>query len=111
MNEVIPRKLAIHRKVPRNRTRSNPLNTPLISELIFKGEVSEIKEIMKKSRNLGMQTFDQALFDAYEAHLISYEDAIRNADSANDLRLQIKLTSVRGKNTNLAEGTEHLTVM
>ena len=87
------------------------LNTPLISELIFKGEVSEIKEIMKKSRNLGMQTFDQALFDAYEAHLISYEDAIRNADSANDLRLQIKLTSVRGKNTNLAEGTEHLTVM
>ncbi len=87
------------------------LNTPLISELIFKGEVSEIKEIMKKSRNLGMQTFDQALFDAYEAHLISYEDAIRNADSANDLRLQIKLTSVRGKNTNLAEGTEHLSVM
>lgn len=87
------------------------LNTPLISELIFKGEVSEIKEIMKKSRNLGMQTFDQALFDAYEAHLISYEDAIRNADSANDLRLQIKLTSVRGKNPNLAEGTEHLTVM
>ena len=87
------------------------LNTPLVSELIFKGEVSEIKEIMKKSRNLGMQTFDQALFDAYEAHLISYEDAIRNADSANDLRLQIKLTSVRGKNTNLAEGTEHLTVM
>ena len=87
------------------------LNTPLISELIFKGEVSEIKEIMKKSRNLGMQTFDQALFDAYEAHLISYEEAIRNADSANDLRLQIKLTSVRGKNTNLAEGTEHLTVM
>ncbi len=87
------------------------LNTPLISELILKGEVSEIKEIMKKSRNLGMQTFDQALFDAYEAHLISYEDAIRNADSANDLRLQIKLASVRSKNTNLAEGTEHLTVM
>ncbi len=87
------------------------LNTPLISELIFNGEVTEIKEIMKKSRNLGMQTFDQALFDAYEAHLISYEDAIRNADSSNDLRLQIKLTSVRGKNTNLAEGTEHLTVM
>jgi len=87
------------------------INTPLISELIFKGEVSEIKEIMKKSRNLGMQTFDQALFDAYEAHLISYEDAIRNADSANDLRLQIKLSSVRGKNTNLAEGTEHLTVL
>ncbi|MDD5336829.1 MAG: PilT/PilU family type 4a pilus ATPase, partial [Rhodoferax sp.] len=62
------------------------LNTPLISDMIFKGEVSEIKEIMKKSRNLGMQTFDQALYDAYEANLITYEDALRNADSLNDLR-------------------------
>ncbi len=87
------------------------LNTPLVSDLIFKGEVSEIKEIMKKSRNLGMQTFDQALFDAYEAHTISYEDALRNADSVNDLRLQIKLSSTRGKNKNLAEGTEHFTVV
>jgi twitching motility protein PilU len=60
------------------------LNTPLISDLIFKGDVTEIKEIMKKSRNLGMQTFDQALFDAYESHTISYEDALRNADSVND---------------------------
>lgn len=83
------------------------LNTPLVSDLIIKGEVSEIKEIMKKSRNLGMQTFDQALFDAYEAHTISYEEALRNADSVNDLRLQIKLSSTRGKNNNLAEGTEH----
>ena len=87
------------------------LNTPLISDLIFKGEVSEIKEIMKKSRNLGMQTFDQALFDAYEAHTISYEDALRNADSVNDLRLQIKLSSERGFNKNLAEGTEHYMVV
>jgi twitching motility protein PilU len=83
------------------------LNTPLVSDLIFKGEVSEIKEIMKKSRNLGMQTFDQALFDALESYTISYEDALRNADSVNDLRLQIKLSSERGKNKNLAEGTEH----
>ena len=73
------------------------LNTPLISDLIFKGEVSEIKEIMKKSRNLGMQTFDQALFDMYENNVITYEDALRNADSVNDLRLQIKLNSQRAK--------------
>ena len=67
------------------------LNSPLISDLIFKGDVHEIKEIMKKSRELGMQTFDQALFDLYEADKISYEDALRNADSVNDLRLSIKL--------------------
>ena len=87
------------------------LNTPLISDLIFKGEVTEIKEIMKKSRELGMQTFDQSLFDLFEAHLISYEDALRNADSANDLRLQIKLSSQRAKTLDLAAGTEHLEIM
>ncbi|MCD2167990.1 PilT/PilU family type 4a pilus ATPase [Comamonas koreensis] len=87
------------------------LNSPLISDLIFKGEVNEIKEIMKKSRNLGMQTFDQALFDLYEANLITYEDALRNADSVNDLRLQIKLGSQRAKRSDLAEGTEHLTIV
>ena len=87
------------------------LNTPLISDLIFKGEVGEIKEIMKKSRELGMQTFDQALFDAFEANLIGYEDALRNADSANDLRLQIKLTSKRAKSLDLAAGTEHLQIV
>ena len=87
------------------------LNTPLISDLIFKGEVGEIKEIMKKSRELGMQTFDQALFDAFEANLISYEDALRNADSANDLRLQIKLSSKRARSNDLAEGTEHLQIV
>lgn len=74
------------------------LNTPLISDLIFKGDVGEIKEIMKKSRNLGMQTFDQALFDLFEAHSISFEDAVGNADSANDLRLQIKLNGKRMRN-------------
>ena len=87
------------------------LNTPLISDLIFKGEVSEIKEIMKKSRQLGMQTFDQALFDAYENNAISYEDALRNADSLNDLRLQIKLNSVRGKTQDLSAGTENFAIV
>ena len=87
------------------------LNTPLISDLIFKGEVSEIKEIMKKSRNLGMQTFDQALFDAYENNIISYEDALRNADSLNDLRLQIKLHSQRGKSQDLSAGTENFAIV
>ena len=87
------------------------LNTPLISDLIFKGDVSEIKEIMKKSRNLGMQTFDQALFDAFEAHTISYEDALRNADSVNDLRLQIKLNSKRAKSVDLAAGTEDFAIV
>ncbi len=87
------------------------INSPLISDLIFKGEVSEIKEIMKKSRNMGMQTFDQALFDLYESNAISYEDALRNADSLNDLRLQIKLNSQRGKAQNLSAGTEGLSIM
>ena len=87
------------------------LNTPLISDLIFKGEVGEIKEIMRKSRNLGMQTFDQALFDLFESHSISFEDAIRNADSANDLRLQIKLNSQRARSTDLAAGTEHFAIV
>jgi twitching motility protein PilU len=87
------------------------LNTPLISDLIFKGEVSEIKEIMKRSRELGMQTFDQALFDLYEAQSITFEDALRNADSVNDLRLQIKLHSQRARSSDLAAGTEHLTIV
>ncbi|MEW6024372.1 MAG: PilT/PilU family type 4a pilus ATPase [Pseudomonadota bacterium] len=84
------------------------LNSPLISDLVFKGEVHEIKEIMKKSRELGMQTFDQALFDLYEADKISYEDALRNADSVNDLRLTIKLNSRHAKNRDFSAGTEHL---
>ena len=71
------------------------LNSPLIADLIFKGEVGEIKDVMKRSRELGMQTFDQALFDLYEAGLSRYEDALRYADSVNDLRLQIKLYSKR----------------
>jgi twitching motility protein PilU len=87
------------------------LNTPLISDLINKGEVQEIKELMKRSRELGMQTFDQALFDLYENQLVTYNDAIRNADSVNDLRLQIKLHSQRARNVDLAAGTEHLTIV
>jgi len=67
------------------------LNSPLIQDLIFKGDVGGIKAVMKKSRELGMQTFDMALFDLYEAGKISYEDALRNADSMNGLRLAIKL--------------------
>ena len=84
------------------------LNSPLISDLIFKGEVHEIKEIMKKSRELGMQTFDQALFDLHEADKITYEDALRNADSVNDLRLAIKLNGKASKDRDLSAGTEHL---
>ncbi|HMV12748.1 MAG TPA: ATPase, T2SS/T4P/T4SS family, partial [Nitrosomonas sp.] len=86
------------------------LNSPLIADLIFKGSVHEIKEIMKKSRELGMQTFDAALFDLYEAGLISYEDALRNADSMNELRLQIKLNGSETKNKNVSAGIEHLTI-
>ncbi len=87
------------------------LNTPLVSDMIFKGEVGEIKELMKRSRELGMQTFDQALFDLYESHLVTYEDVLRNADSVNDLRLQIKLNSQRARGGDLSAGTEHLTIV
>jgi twitching motility protein PilU len=87
------------------------LNTPLVSDMIFKGEVGELKELMKRSRELGMQTFDQALFDLYETDMITYEDALRNADSVNDLRLTIKLNSQRARNPDLASGTEHLTIV
>jgi twitching motility protein PilU len=69
------------------------LHSPLISDLIYKGDVHAIKEIMAKSRELGMQTFDQALFELYEESQITYDDALRNADSVNDLRLKIKLNS------------------
>ncbi len=71
------------------------LNSPLIADLILKGEVHEIKAIMAKSKELGMQTFDQALFDLYETGKISYDDALRQADSQNELRLKIKLESKR----------------
>jgi twitching motility protein PilU len=87
------------------------LNSPLISDLIFKGEVHEIKEIMKKSRELGMQTFDQSLFDLFEANKISYEDALRFADSTNEVRLNIKLNSKVAKERDLNKGIEHLDIV
>ena len=84
------------------------LNSPLISDLIFKGEVQAIKSVMAKSRELGMQTFDQALFDLYETDAISYEEALKNADSVNDLRLKIKLESRHTIDRDVMSGTEHL---
>ena len=73
------------------------LNTPLIGDLIEKGKVSEIKDVMKRSRELGMQTFDQAVYDLYKAGEISYEEALKNADSANEVRLMIKLGAEAGE--------------
>ncbi len=83
------------------------LNTPLVADLIFKGEAHSLKEAMAKSREQGMQTFDQALFDLYEQGVISYEDALRNADSVNELRLAIKL---RGKSAPPAQTATTFTV-
>ncbi len=87
------------------------LNSPLIADLVFKGEVHEIKEIMKRSRELGMQTFDQHLFELYDNGIITYEDALRNADSVNDLRLAIKLHSKEAKNRDVTKGIEHLDII
>jgi twitching motility protein PilU len=109
--------LVSQRLMPREQGRGRVaaveimLNTPLVSDLIFKGEIAEIKDLMRRSRELGMQTFDQSLFDLYENGSISYEDALRNADSVNDLRLQIKLQSQRARNKDLSSGTEHMRVV
>lgn len=73
------------------------LNTPLIGDMIEKGKVSEVKDVMKRSRELGMQTFDQAVYDLYKAGEISYEDALKNADSTNEVRLMIKLGAEAGE--------------
>ncbi|MDA0820892.1 MAG: PilT/PilU family type 4a pilus ATPase [Proteobacteria bacterium] len=86
------------------------LNSPLIADLILKGEVHEIKTIMSKSNELGMKTFDQALFDLYEDDLITYEDALRNADSMNELRLRIKLEGKAAKHSDKLEGLDHLSL-
>lgn len=87
------------------------LNSPLISDLIFKGDVHGIKDIVGRSRELGMQTFDQALFDLHEAGLISYDDALRNADSVNDLRLKFKLQSKDAHARDNSSGLDHLGIM
>jgi twitching motility protein PilU len=86
------------------------LNTPLVQDLIFKGAVGHIKEIMAKSTRLGMQTFDQALFYLYEDASISYDEAMRNSDSKNELRLRIKLESKRDS-TAADQHTESLRIM
>jgi twitching motility protein PilU len=111
------RGLVSQRLIPRKATKGRVvaieimLNSPLISDLIFKGHVHEIKEIMKKSRELGMQTFDQALFDLYEQGRIGYEDALRFADSTNEVRLAIKLHGKEAKDRDLSKGIEHLDIV
>lgn len=86
------------------------LNSPLISDLILKGEVHEIKNIMSKSNELGMKTFDQALFDLYEEDKIKLEDALRSADSMNELRLRIKLEGKDAKDKDALDGLDHLSL-
>jgi len=86
------------------------LNSPLIKDLILKGDLHEIKPIMKKSKELGMQTFDQALFDLYEDDQITFEDAMRNADSQNELRLRIKLEGKAAKDKDSMDGLDHLSL-
>ena len=87
------------------------INTPLVADLIFKGQIPDIKELMKRSREIGMQSFDQSLFDLHEAGHISYENALRYADSVNNLRLDIKLNSKAARKPDLLSGTENLTIV
>ncbi|AOU96830.1 type IV pili twitching motility protein PilT [Acidihalobacter yilgarnensis] len=86
------------------------INSPLMADLIFKGKVHEMKELIAKSNEMGMQTFDQSLFDLFERGLITYEDALRNADSVNDLRLRIKLESNRARGKDLLADVPQFTV-
>jgi twitching motility protein PilU len=85
------------------------INSPLIADLILKGDIAGIKEIMAKSTESGMQTFDQSLFRLFEAELITYEEGLRNADSVNDLRLRIKLESKDAKGKQLGETLQNIT--
>jgi twitching motility protein PilU len=87
------------------------LNSPLIADLIFKGEIHGIKEIMKKSKELGMKTFDMALFDLFEEGRISYDDALRFADSMNEVRLMIKLNSKMSQEVDRSAGIQHLDIV
>jgi len=111
------RAMVSQRLVPRKGTKGRVaaveilLNSPLIADLIFKGEVQQIKEVMKKSRELGMQTFDQHLFELYDDGVIGFEDALRNADSINDLRLAIKLHSREARSRDITQGIEHLDIV
>ena len=87
------------------------LNSPLVSDLIMKGRLDEIKEVMSRSRDLGMQTFDQSLFDLNNVGIISPEDALRNADSFNDLRLKIKLHAKEESGESPLSGLDHLNIV
>jgi len=86
------------------------LNSPLIADLIFKGEVNSIKTIMAQSRELGMETFDGALFKLFEEDRITYEEALKNADSVNDLRLRIKLESKNSLDRDVMSGTQNMKI-
>ncbi|NOT82794.1 MAG: type IV pili twitching motility protein PilT, partial [Gallionella sp.] len=86
------------------------LNSPLIADMIFKGEVNAIKGIMAQSRELGMETFDGALFKLFDDDVISYEEALRNADSVNDLRLRIKLESKLSLDRDVMSGTQNMRI-
>ena len=86
------------------------INTPMMADLILKGDVSGMKELMAKSNQLGMCTFDQALFQMIDAGIISVQEGMRNADSINDLRLQLKLGSRNSKNNAFFKGTEELSI-
>jgi twitching motility protein PilU len=86
------------------------INSPLMADLIFKGNVHDMKELIAKSNELGMQTFDQALFNLYESGQITYEDALRNADSVNDLRLRIKLEGKGTQKNDLMDGLDNVTM-
>jgi len=103
------RGMVSQRLIPRNDGKGRVpaveimLNTPLMSDLIFKGKIHGMKELISKSNEYGMQTFDQALFDLFEKKMITYEDALRNADSVNDIRLRIKLEGAESKKSDLAK--------
>ncbi|AAQ57859.1 PilT/PilU family type 4a pilus ATPase [Chromobacterium violaceum] len=112
MRAIISQRLVPH-KSGRGRVAAVEilLNSPLVSDMVFKGEIAGLKEVMGRSREAGMQTFDQSLFELYEAELITYEDALRNADSINDLRLRIKLYSESARNRDPLEGIDHLDIV
>jgi twitching motility protein PilU len=99
MKSIISQRL-LPREIGEGRiaAREILIQTPLVSDMIFKGKVAELKDVMKKSNQLGMNTFDQALFDLFEHGIISYEDAMKNADSKNEIRLRVKLESKRAAN-------------
>jgi twitching motility protein PilU len=86
------------------------INTPLMADMIFEGKVHEMKDLIKRSREHGMQTFDQHLFDLYESGQISFEEALRNADSVNDLRIAIKLNGKRGRTRDLMSETDSMSM-